>query len=62
MDNPETQSSLGTKHRMKIDWCLTPTLAVFQPYRAVNKYYINLPEDQSEIPAVRRLVTSCCCR
>jgi len=23
-----------------IDWCLTPTLAVFQLYRGVNKFYI----------------------
>ena len=25
-----------------IDWCLTQTLAVFQPYRGVNKLYINI--------------------
>ena len=25
-----------------IDWCLTPTLAVFQLYSGVDKYYINL--------------------
>jgi len=25
-----------------IDWYLTPTLVVFQPYRGVNKFYINL--------------------
>jgi hypothetical protein len=23
-----------------IDWCLTPTLAVFQLYRGVNTFYI----------------------
>ena len=46
MNNPETQSLLGTKHRTKIDWCLTPTLAVFQLYRGVSKCYINLPEQR----------------
>jgi hypothetical protein len=25
-----------------IDWCLTTNLAVFQLYRGINKYYINL--------------------
>jgi len=25
-----------------IDWCLTPTLAVFQLYRGMNKLYINI--------------------
>jgi len=25
-----------------IDWCLTPTLAIFQLYRGVNKFYVNL--------------------
>jgi len=24
-----------------LDWCLTQTLAVFQLYRGVNKFYIN---------------------
>ena len=46
MDNPETQSLLGTKHRTKIDWCLTPTLAVLQLHRGANKCYINLQEQR----------------
>jgi len=25
-----------------IDWCLTPTLTIFQLYRGVNKFYVNL--------------------
>jgi len=25
-----------------IDWCLTPTLAIFQIYRDVNKFYYQL--------------------
>ena len=25
-----------------IDWCLMPTLAIFQLYRGVNKFYYNL--------------------
>jgi len=24
-----------------VDWCLTPTLAVFQLYHGVNKFHIN---------------------
>jgi hypothetical protein len=28
-----------------IDWCLTSTLEVFQLYRGVNKFYINLRTD-----------------
>jgi len=30
-----------------IDWCLTPTLAIFQLYCGVNTFYINLsyPQD-----------------
>ena len=27
-------------HRIMIDWCLTPTLAVFLLYRGENKLYI----------------------
>jgi hypothetical protein len=29
-----------------MNWCLTPTLAVFQLYRGVNKFYINLRQQQ----------------
>jgi hypothetical protein len=25
-----------------INWCLTPTLAIFQLYPGVNKFYVNL--------------------
>jgi len=25
-----------------IDWCFTPTLAIFQLYRGVNKVYVSL--------------------
>jgi len=25
-----------------IDWCLTPTLAIFQLYRGMNKFYVKL--------------------
>jgi hypothetical protein len=30
-----------------IDWCLMPTLAVFQLYRGVNTFYINLRQLQN---------------
>jgi len=29
------------------DWCLTSTLAVFQPYRGVNKFYYYTPTTDS---------------
>ena len=27
---------------LKIDWCLTPTLAIFQLYRGVNTFYVTV--------------------
>jgi len=30
------------KKERLIDWCLTPTLAIFQLYRGVNKFYVSL--------------------
>jgi len=27
-----------------IDWCLTPTLAIFQLYRGVNKFYYTVDQ------------------
>ena len=28
-----------------IDWCLMPTLAIFQPYRGINKVYYYLKKN-----------------
>ena len=33
--------SANTNSMGLIDWCLTPTVAVFQLYRGMNKFYIN---------------------
>jgi len=30
-----------------IDWCLTPTLAVFQIYRGVNKFPVDLDTEKA---------------
>ena len=38
-----TGKSIDNKHRLQlIDWCLTPTFAIFQLYPGMNKCCINL--------------------
>jgi hypothetical protein len=39
-----------------IGWCLTPTLALFQPYRGVNKCYINFKTHTRPFREIKHLV------
>jgi hypothetical protein len=32
-----------------IDWCLRPTLAIFQPYRGMTNFYINDCIDDADV-------------
>ena len=36
------RSQTAVEHGFMTDWCLTPTLAIFQLYRGETKNYINL--------------------
>jgi len=39
-----------------IGWCLTPTLALFQPYRGVNKCYINLKTHTRPFREIKHII------